>query len=286
MIDDLNDGEIDSILNRAASLAGGAAPRDLGRRTAGLVFLDTSLRTRVGFAAAAWRLGMVPLEVLDRRANASSMPESIAHTLRTVAGYSDVLIARVPVRLADVIPSNGIPVINGGDAGAAPEHPTQALVDVFAIEHQARKAVTECRIAICGDLRMRAVRSLLALLSRRVPQDLLLITDSALEPGLHMPEPLRGIARHGALTDARDVDVLYAAGIPHLALPVSGRVALCITGEVLRGMRPDAVLLSPLPLIDEVDREALADPRCRVFAQSDDAFHVRTAILEHVVDQP
>lgn len=283
MINDLLECEINSVFDRAASLAGGAAPLDLGRRTAGLVFLDASLRTRVGFAAAAGRLGMVPLEVLDQRASASSMPESIAHTLRTVAGYSDVLIARVPVGIADVVPSNGVPVINGGDAGATPEHPTQALVDVFAIEHQTNRPVTDCRIAICGDLRMRAVRSLLALLSRRIPRDLLLITDSALESGFHVPENLRAIARHGDLSNAREVDVLYAAGIPHLALSESGRSQLRVTGDVLRGMRPDAVLLSPLPVIDEVDREALADPRCRVFVQSDDALHVRTAILEHIL---
>lgn len=283
-IDDIGDPALDWILDRSAALAAGATPSDFGRRMAGLVFLDASLRTRVGFSAAAGRLGMVPIEVLELRGNDRSMPESIAHTLRTVAGYSDVLVARVPVGLAEVAPSNGIPVINGGDAGSRPEHPTQALIDVFAIERQARKPVTECGVAICGDLRMRAVRSLLALLCRRVPQDLVLISDPALEDGFQVPEPLQEVARKGDLADAGEVDVLYAAGIPHLALPQLGRSRLRVTGEILRGLKRDSVLLSPLPVIDEIDVDALGDPRCRIFAQSDDALHVRTAILEHVLN--
>lgn len=270
-----------ALLERARSLAAGASPHDHARRTIGLVFLDTSLRTRTGFAAAAARLGATAIEVVSTRGNAVSMPESWPDTVRTVAGYCDVLVARVAHAWADQPVPRGVrvPVVNAGDTGPRAEHPTQALVDVFAIE-QLVGPVPDLRVALCGDLRMRAARSLLTLLDREPPHDLVLVTDPALEVGLELPEGVVRRARRSRLDDLEDVDVLYVVGMPHLALPEDDRTRLRVTRRHLDGLSERGVVLCPLPVIDEMEREVLDDPRMRAFEQSDLALWIRIAVLE------
>ncbi len=83
----------------------------------GLLFLEASLRTRVGFAAAAARLGGQSIEIADRRASEVAMPEAWTDTLRVVSGNVDLVIARA-CRPLDGIPLKELLVssfINGGD---------------------------------------------------------------------------------------------------------------------------------------------------------------------------
>lgn len=277
---DLSDGLIDAVLDRAAALADGAAARQAPRGSVlGLLFLDTSLRTRVGFSAAAGRMSMSVVEVGATRANERSAPESLEHTARVLAGYADAVVARLPVPLSQLAYSGSVPLINGGDAGPLAEHPTQALIDLFAMERQTERPVAELSIAMCGDLTMRAARSLLAMLGRRPPRELLLVTDPALgEPAL--PDSLRAITRETSLLEIGGVDVLYVVGIPHLALPLSDRERLVVTSDVLARLDDDAIVLSPMPVIDEISSAAMHDPRARFLQQSDDAAAVRTAVLE------
>ncbi|HWN60502.1 MAG TPA: hypothetical protein VNO25_07500, partial [Streptosporangiaceae bacterium] len=163
--------------------------------------------------------------------------------------------------------------LNGGDTGACGEHPSQALIDLYAIE-QACGPVSELTVAICGDLRMRAVRSLVRLLARFPPRHLVTISDPRLADG---PE---GIAEHRVPWDVGDVDVLYVAGIPHGALDEPGRARLRVDRKALAALPPDAVVLSPMPVIDEIASTARSDPRIGMFRQSDDALFVRMALIE------
>ena len=130
----------------------------------------------------------------------TAKPESWQDTLRTVAGYTDILIARIghPLSRAELTDWLMRPLLNGGDFGPNAEHPSQALIDLFAMERLG--AVTELRIAVCGDLRMRVVRSLLRLLARTPPRRLVLITDPTLANDEAPPAPLSSspnIVRHG-----------------------------------------------------------------------------------------
>lgn len=280
---DISDRFIESVKDRANALADGAAPKPASPGSVlGLLFLETSLRTRVGFAAAAARMGMAVVEVGARRANDRSAPESLDHTLQVLAGYTDVVVARIPCPIAELTYAGKTPVINGGDAGLSAEHPTQALIDVFAIERQTQKQIADLSIAVCGDLTMRSPRSLIALLGRRPPRELLLVTNPALgEPDL--PDALRPITRRASLFEIDGVDVMYAAGIPHRALPELDRDQLILTPEVLSRLRPDAIVLSPMPVIDELTSAAMNDSRAGFLRQSDDALAVRIAVLEDVL---
>lgn len=280
-IDDLNESEIDAILVRARKwreTRQGAPSTGHSSKVVGLLFLQTSLRTRLGFATASARLGWQSVSVLEQRASEVSMAESIEDTLRVAAGMVDLLVTRLPVPIGSVASSSPVPVISGGDAGPFAEHPTQALIDLFAIENE-RGDIRNLHIAICGDLRMRSARSLIKLLHRRRPKRLSLISVPALmDPAYAVnTDP---ILTQCTLKEASNVDVLYVTGIPHQAIPEDVRDTLRVTHEVMQSLPKNAVVLSPLPVIDEIDAPARQDARIRMFEQSDGSVFVRMAILE------
>ena len=279
-VDDLSDEFIDTVLDRACALAGGSPPMPAPAGSVlGLLFLDASLRTRVGFAAAAGRMGMAVVEVGSQRANDRSAPESPDHTLRVLSAYTDVVVARIPSPISQLDYADRTPVINGGDAGPLAEHPTQALIDIFAIERQTQRQLSDLSMVMCGDLTMRAPRSLLAMLGRRPPRELLLVTDPALgEPDV--PVVLRPLTTRVSLSEIDGADVMYVAGIPHRALPEPDRDRLIVTPEVLSRLPDDAIVLSPMPIIDELTSRAMKDSRAGFLRQSDDGLAVRIAVLE------
>jgi aspartate carbamoyltransferase catalytic subunit len=283
-IDDLGTDEIRHILSRAADLRGGAASELARPPLVGLLFLETSLRTRAGFAAAAARLGGQFIDIVERRGN--EVPEGWADTVRVVSGYVDLIVARPgrPLDATQLKPMLVSSFLNGGDTGRRGEHPSQALIDLYAIE-QARGPVSELTVAVCGDLRMRAARSLLRLFARFPPRRLVAITDPQLadhdsknhdgenHDGENHPEQRKP-------WDIGDVDVLYVVGIPHGALDEPGRARLRVDRQALAALPPGAVVLSPMPVIDEIAATARSDPRIGMFRQSDDALFVRMALIE------
>jgi aspartate carbamoyltransferase catalytic subunit len=281
-IDDLRDEDVDWILDRARLLTRHDIVGTSMPRTVALVFLEPSLRTRVGFSAAAGRLGCHVIEVIEQRQHPTV--EAWPDTLRTVAGYADVIVARPGRALGeeDVQAATPRSLINGGDVGPRAEHPSQALVDLFAIE-QLAGPVGEQRIAVVGDPRMRAVASLLRLLARRRPAALGLVADEEHVEAMESQRTLPAWTQRRSWADLTDVDVVYVAGIPHGALPLDRREALLATAARVRALPPHCILLSPMPVIDEMDVETRRSTRNRMFQQSDLGLYVRMAMLEHVI---
>lgn len=278
-IADWSDADMDRILVRAGELALGAPP-STSDLIVGVCMFQTSLRTRVGFEVAAHRIGARFVEAVERRNSAESMPEGIEDTIRVMSGYCDALVVRSPRPSAELSAAArpGVAWVNAGDSV---EHPTQALIDLWAIERFAGP-VEAMRIAVVGDLRMRAVRSLLAVLDRRRPVALALVTAPALTAG-----PFPGDATVlDAIADLGDFapDIIYVAGIPHQAVTEDVRARLRLDRDTFRRLPSSTIVLSPLPLIDEVASSARADPRIRWFEQSDIGLWVRTAVLEHIID--
>lgn len=285
-VDDLRDEDVEFVVERSMSLAAGGEPAPSPTSAVvGLLFLSPSLRTRVGFAVASRLLGAHPLDVAELRYTAGSMssPESFEHTVRTVSGMVDLLVVRAPVDLPELdLRSKALcPVINGGDLY---HHPTQALIDLVAIRAELNRPATRAKVGLVGDLNQRAVRSLVDL------------TERGWMPALRLITPPSRSARWSSLglmacttietMDVDGLDVLYMAGLPAVdsvsgdELSATERERYALTVDVLGRLRRDAVVLSPLPVIDEIHAESWADPRIRVFPQSDRGVLVRRAILE------
>lgn len=253
----------------------------------GLLFVEPSLRTRIGFSAASARLGWSHVDVRDLVWHPGmSEPESYWDTLRVLSGMTDVIVTRAGLHLEAnlVTESSQVPVISGGDAGNS--HPTQSLVDLAAIESLAGP-VHQLNVGICGDLGMRAAISLMQLLARTPPARLTLMAPPSRDiRDDDIPESLQPSVAHLTELDATSVDVLYLSGLPEgqgaRYLDAAARRRFTVTPDVLRTMPHHSIVLSPMPVIDEIDPACRTSPQVRIYQQADLAVRVRAEILRLV----
>lgn len=283
-IDDLDEHAVGSVLERARRSTEGLRPSDRPR-VVGLLFLETSLRTRVGFSAAAHRLGWGPIDVTERRSSEASTIESLADTIRVVADYVDVLVARQPRPahdVADWLPDSCV-LLNAGDGGSEAEHPSQALIDLFAMQ-QLVGDLPDLHVALTGDLRMRSARSLVKLLTKAQVGKVSLVTAPVLRDGLQLPPMAQGWDMHDDVSSLAEVDALHAVGIPHGAADEGVRSRLRVDREGLGTLTTRGRVFSPMPVIDEVAAAVREDPRVSFLAQSRLGLPVRAAALEHLID--
>ncbi len=130
------------------------------------MFFEASTRTRTSFELAGKRLSA---DVVNVSSSGSSVSkgESLLDTCKTLeAMRPDLVVIRHPASGAPafVAAHIGCSVINGGDGSH--EHPTQALLDAFAIR-KAFGTLSGLKVVIVGDiLHSRVARSNAALLGR------------------------------------------------------------------------------------------------------------------------
>ncbi|MEJ7783372.1 MAG: hypothetical protein WKF96_01125 [Solirubrobacteraceae bacterium] len=287
---DLARDTVEQLIATARGFATGAifAPQLGG--IAALAFFEDSLRTRVGFEVAALRLGMGSTTVSgERHGERMSAPESLSDTARTLGAYCDVLCLRHPQADAPRIASRvaGVPVVNCGNG--LDEHPSQALIDLFAIQ-DARGQIDGVRVAVVGDLQhMRAAHSLLIALGRFDD-----VTVRCVAPaGLGMPDRYleQSAVAASQTTELRieDVDIVYMAGLPPRS--PSGEVGdevrarYAIDAARANAMTPGARILCPMPRIDEIGAEVDELEQAGYVRQSELGLAMRMAILHRAIDR-
>ncbi|MFN2464847.1 MAG: aspartate carbamoyltransferase [Candidatus Dormibacteria bacterium] len=270
--------------------AGGGSDELHGRIMASL-FYEPSTRTRLSFEAAMLRLGG---EVLGTESagqfSSVAKGETLEDTVRIVSGYCDVLVLRhfdvgASKRAAAV---SSVPVINAGDGPG--QHPTQALLDLYTIKKE-RGSIDGLRIAMVGDLANgRTVRSLCYLLSKFDGIHMTFVAPSAVAMGAdikaHLEERGTPYEETATLDDVLPVvDVVYQTRIQKERFAhrmdeyrrVSG--VYIMDGAALAKMRADAVLMHPLPRVDEIREEVDGDPRAAYFRQARNGLYIRMALL-------
>jgi aspartate carbamoyltransferase catalytic subunit len=261
-----------------------AAP--LRNRILATLFFEPSTRTRLSFEAAMLRLGGQVLSAPDPAGLSAAKGETLEDTIRMVGGYADAIVLRHPeqgaaARAAAVSP---VPVINGGDG--AGQHPSQALLDLYTIKKELGR-LDHLRVGLAGDLKHgRTVHSLALLLALFPKNKLVLMAPSGLGLPLEMQEAL---IRRGAVVEekanldaaAPDLDVLYQTRLQRERLAGSGVTsALARVDAGLLGRMPaHAILMHPLPRVDEIDPAVDVDPRAAYFRQAANGLPVRMAIL-------
>jgi aspartate carbamoyltransferase catalytic subunit len=256
---------------------------------AGLVFLTPSTRTKFGFAAAAGRLGGQALVVSEVRETGPGLPpESVADTVRVISGMSDVVVCRLPdeVDLSTMLSGVRCPLVNGGDGR---EHPTQALLDRFAIETLVGP-LPELHIGISGDLRTRTVRSMLRLLELTPPRRLTLLAPPG--RGIALDEVPPGLVDRTTIRAEpgfADIDALLlpglAPGVGDRRLAPDAHLRFGFSSRSAPTLPATAVVLSPGPVIDEIEPSCAHDPRVRVAEQADLGVALRVGVLLHALDQ-
>jgi aspartate carbamoyltransferase catalytic subunit len=261
--------------------------RDYAGKIMASLFYAPSTRTKFCFEAAMYRLGGRVLSTEHARVFSSEIEgEQLEDTIRIISGYSDVIVLRHTEeggarRAARV---SRVPVINAGDGGGG-QHPTQALLDLYTI-YRERRSLDGLTIAIVGELdRGRTARSLAYLLSKFERVKIHFVSPPELQMG-------RDILDH---LDARDVwydlvnDVGVVAGEVDVVYQtrirpdrVEDRASLdryTINERLLRRMKPDAMILHPLPRTVEIDKAVDDDPRALYFKQATNGLFIRMALL-------
>jgi aspartate carbamoyltransferase catalytic subunit len=272
-------------------VAAGGNDRLHGRVMASL-FYEPSTRTRLSFEAAMLRLGggVVGTESAGEFSSVAK-GETLEDTVRIISGYCDVLVIRhhevgASRRAAAV---SSVPVINAGDGPG--QHPTQALLDLYTILKE-RGAIDGLRIAMVGDLANgRTVRSLSYLLSKYEGVELTFVAPPAVSMGRDIKAHLDQRGTSWRETEDLDavlptVDVVYQTRIQKERfegrMEEYRRVAgvYLVDRHTLELMRPDAILMHPLPRVGEISEEVDADPRAAYFRQARNGLFIRMALLQ------
>ena len=269
------------------------AGRLQGRILAAL-FYEPSTRTRLSFEAAMLRLGGHTMGTDNAREFSSvSKGETLEDTIRIVAGYADVIVLRHheegAARRAAAV--SDVPVINAGDGKG--QHPTQALLDLFTIRDEIGR-IDGITVAMVGDLANgRTVRSLAYLLSKFRDVRLVFVAPPAVamrdDIKAHLDE--NGVAWSeesdlGAVLP--QVDVVYQTRIQKERFDSEDEYrevkgVYVIGAEAMKALRPQAIVMHPLPRVDEITTEVDADPRAAYFRQARNGLHIRMALLDMVL---
>jgi aspartate carbamoyltransferase catalytic subunit len=265
---------------------------DYQNKVLAALFYQPSTRTRFSFEAAMYRLGGKVLSTEHARAFSSEVEgEQVEDSIRIIGNYADVIVIRHSDedgarRAAEVSP---VPVINAGD-GNGGQHPTQALLDLYTIYRE--RPLDGLSVAIIGELdRGRTARSLAYLLAKFDRVKIFFVSPPALQM---KSDILQYLDRHGVCCELESeinkvigqVDVVYQTRIrPERVADVQALRRYAIDSAVLARMKPDAMILHPLPRTVELDKTVDSDPRAFYFRQAANGLYVRMALLTMLLEK-
>lgn len=253
------------------------------------LFYEPSTRTRLSFESAMERLNGGTLGFADPSSTSMTKGETLADTARMVTNYADIIVirhswagsARVMARYSN------IPVVNGGDGSHT--HPTQALTDLYTIIRR-KSQVQDLTVGICGDLRYGRAAHSFALAAARFGAKLVHIAPH----GLQMPPwMLTRLTENHEQTPLEvenvtqvieTLDVIYVNRLQEERLPPNVdaktvRGSYLLNAVVMKNAKPDAMIMHPLPRVNELAYELDDDPRAAYFEQSANAVPVRMALI-------
>jgi len=257
------------------------------------LFFEPSTRTRLSFESAMFRLGGQVITTENANEMSSSVKgETIEDTIRVVSHYADAIVIRHPEigaaeRAAAV---SDVPIINGGDG--AGQHPTQALLDLYTIERELGR-VDGAHVVIVGDLRYyRSARSLAYLLGKYKDVH---VTGISL-PELSMSDELKEYLKENGVTyqemdslpDAmKEADVIYQTRIQKERLTEESykkaKGQYVIDRSMADSMPDKAIIIHPLPRVEEIMPEVDDSPHAVYFRQVGYGVMVRMALLKQLL---
>lgn len=294
-LDDFSNSEIEQIFRLASGMqtqletwAGICRSKLLAT-----LFYEPSTRTRLSFESAMERLNGGTLGFADPGSTSMTKGETLADTARMVTNYADIIVVRHNwAGSARVIANySNIPVINGGDGSHA--HPTQALTDLYTIIRR-KSQVQGLTVGICGDLQYGRAAHSFALAVARFGGKLVHIAPK----GLHSPAWLLTrltkyhkqppIEVENVTEVIETLDVIYVNRLQEERLPptvdaATVRGSYLLNAEVMKNAKPDAMIMHPLPRVNELAYELDDDPRAAYFEQSANAVPVRMALISSLL---
>jgi aspartate carbamoyltransferase catalytic subunit len=281
---------LERVFERARALTGVRDQR-LGGRIMATLFYEPSTRTRLSFESAMLRLGGAVIGTEAAREFSSAIKgETLEDTVRMAMAYADVIVLRhneagAAARAAAV---SDVPIVNAGDGPG--EHPTQALLDLYTIQTELGR-VDGLHVVLCGDLRYgRTARSLAVLLSQFGGVRLSFVAPDVVQMGADVLALMDARGVPYTLSDrlaeiAPQADVLYQTRIQKERFEDPSEFSRArgdtrIDAALMERLPPNAIVMHPLPRVDEIAVEVDSDRRAAYFRQARNGVAVRMALLE------
>ena len=287
--------ELFSLADQMGTIVARGGTLDYQHKILASLFYEPSTRTRFSFESAMLRLGGRILTT-ERAQDFSSVSygETIEDTIRVVSNYADVIVLRHnqvggSKRAAAV---STAPIINAGD-GKGGQHPTQALLDLYTI-YKEIKTIDGVNVALVGNLLDgRTVRSLAYLLGKFERVKIYFVAP----PTLQMRQDILDyLNRHNVWYTLEndfhkilpEVDVVYMTRIEEEKIPAASIEKpfrrYFLDDESMSLLRPNAILMHPLPRLNEISPIVDADPRSVYFRQTKNGVLIRMALLVSVLN--
>ncbi len=266
---------------------------DYQKKIMASLFYQPSTRTRFSFESAMLRLGGKVIST-ERAHEFSSvmMGETLEDTIRVVGNYCDVIVLRHDTvggaQRAAV--ASAVPVINAGD-GKGGEHPTQALLDLYTI-YKELGVIDGVKVAMVGNLLDgRTVRSLAYLLGKFERVKIYFVAPPALQMKQDILDHLAsGNVWYSLESDLSkvlaEVDVVYMTRIEPEKMPAQEKLPspYYLDEAGIQRLRSNALILHPLPRLNEIAVGIDSDPRAAYFRQTKNGVLIRMALLASVLD--
>lgn len=272
--------------------------QDYSNKIMASLFYEPSTRTRFSFETAMYRLGGKVISTENAKEFSSAISgESIEDTVKVLNHFVDVVVIRHnevggAKRAAEV---SKIPIINAGD-GKGGQHPTQALTDLYTI-YKEIKTIDGLNIALVGDLAHgRTVRSLAYLLSKFDRVKIFFVAPDSLQIHQdicdHLEENETWYTKENNLQKViNQVDVVYQTRIEKEKLQLTDTEyskmisSFFIDKNMMNQLKKSAIIMHPLPRLNEISTEVDTDPRAAYFRQAQNGVFIRMALLAYLLDR-
>ena len=272
------------------------------------LFFEPSTRTRFSFETAFLRLGGEVISGADMMMTSSvKKRETLYDTGKVVSKFADIIVMRHPLAgsVAELAKGASVPVINAGDG--ANQHPTQALLDVYTMWKEFGGKLDGKVIGMVGDLKYGRVPHSQCDLLRHWNVKFVFVSPKALVMPDWIVRELKGSGRKVVECEKLgdvigDMDVICATRIQEERFASAGEaekykgiyvINRAMMKKAKKGVRggagagagvsTGAILLHPLPRVDEIAVEVDNDPRARYFEQVGNGVAVRMALMAEVL---
>ncbi len=289
-IDDLTTDELNDVLARSA--ASDLQPTLAGKGVA-LVFEKPSARTRNSCEMAVFQLGAHGAYIQGAELG-FDVRETVEDIARTLAGYYDIVCARVfkHETLERMASTNTVPIVNLLSDQA---HPMQGLADILTLQQEFGDLAGKT-VAYVGDPNnvwrslsiaagMLGANLRLAAPAGHMPseQDMARITGAGGDPVIS-DSPAEAVA--GA--DAVYTDVWVSMGEEGDADEKKAAFSqFTVTSDVMAAAAPGAIFMHCLPAHrgEEVSGEVADGPQSRIWPQAENRMHTARGLLSWLSEQ-
>ncbi|MFA7685699.1 MAG: aspartate carbamoyltransferase [Candidatus Gracilibacteria bacterium] len=257
------------------------------------LFFEPSTRTRFSFESAMLRLGGQVISNADMVKTSSSMKkESLEDTGKVVSQMADLIVMRSAEIDAEkkVSVKSDCPVINAGDG--VNEHPTQALLDLYTVWKH-KKTLDGLTFGMVGDLKNGRVPHSQVYLLKNFDVKFLFVSPK----GLSMPkEIVAELEKEGFYAETSEdlfceinkMDIVAMTRVQRERFESEEEYrkyegSYVLDKNMMKRVKKDALILHPLPRVDEITLEVDNDPRAKYFEQVKNGVAVRMALIAKIL---